>query len=209
LNYGDSAYDVRQRIVFSPIYITPMLHSAGAWYSPLNLAVSGWQVSGIVSAATGFPFDVSYAGGSSNSDWCPFYTNFYACPDAPNENAPIVKSNPRVRTTLHGTSDAYVSKASFSNEPLGVFGDVHRNPAHGPGINNTNMILAKNFNLSSESRVRLQFRMESDNVFNHTQFNNPGTTWNDGVLANPNSSFGFISGTSAARQTQLAMKLYF
>ena len=209
LNYGDSAYDVRQRIVFSPIYITPMLHSAGAWYSPLNLAVSGWQVSGIVSAATGFPFDVSYAGGSSNSDWCPFYTNFYACPDAPDQVAPIVKSDPRVRSVAHGTSDSYVSKASFSNEPLGVFGDVHRNPAHGPGINNTNMILAKNFNLSSESRVRLQFRMESDNVFNHTQFTNPGTTWNDGVLGNAGSSFGRISGTAAARQTQLAMKLYF
>jgi len=209
LNYGDSAYDVRQRIVFSPIYITPTLHSAGAWYSPLNLAVSGWEISGIVTAATGFPFDVSYAGGSSNSDWCPFYTNFYACPDAPNQVAPIVKTDPRVRSVAHGTSDAYVSKASFANEPIGTFGNVHRNPGHGPGINNTNMILAKNFNLSSDSRVRLQFRMESDNVFNHTQFTNPGTTWNDGVLGNANSSFGRISGTSAARQTQLAMKLYF
>jgi hypothetical protein len=209
LNYGDSSYDVRQRVVFSPIYVTPMIHSAGAWYSPLNLAVSGWEVSGIVTAATGFPFDVSYAGGSSNSLWCPFYTNFYACPDVPDQVAPITKSNPRIRSTAHGTSDAYVSKASFANEPIGIFGDVHRNPSHGPGINNTNMILAKNFYLSADRSVRLQLRMESDNVFNHTQFTNPGTTWNDGVLANSGSTFGNISGTQSARQTQLAAKVYF
>lgn len=209
LNYGDSSYDVRQRIVFSPIYVTPLIQSAGSWYSPLNLALSGWEVSGIVTAATGFPFDVSYAGGSSNSLWCPFYTNFYACPDVPNQVAPIVKGNPRSRTAAHGISDAYVSKASFANEPIGIFGDTHRNPGHGPGINNTNMILAKNFYLSADRTMHLQLRMESDNVFNHTQFTNPGTTWNDGVLGNAGSSFGYIGGTAAARQTQLAMKFYF
>ena len=208
LNYGDSAYDVRQRLVFSPIYVTPMIHSAGSWYSPINLAVSGWEVSGIVTAATGFPYDVSYAGGSSNSLWCPFYTNFYACPDVPLQVAPIVTSNPRDRDPAHGSSP-FVSKASFANEPIGVFGNVHRNPAHGPGINNTNMILAKNFYLSADRGVRLQIRMESDNVFNHTQFTNPGTTWNDSILQTSDSTFGYIGGTQAARQTQLAAKVYF
>jgi len=207
LNYGDSSFDVRHRIVFSPIYISPMLHS-GSWYSPLNLAVSGWEVSGIVTAATGFPFDVSYAGGSSNSLWCPYYTNFYACPDVPNQTGPVVKSNPRIRTTAHN-SDAYVAKTSWANEPIGIFGNTHRNPGHGPGINNTNMILAKNFYLSADRGIRMQFRLESDNVFNHTQFSNPGTTWNDNVLTNGGSSFGYIASSAAARQTQLAMKLYF
>jgi hypothetical protein len=51
--------------------------------------------------------------------------------------------------------------------------------------------------------------MESDNVFNHTQFTNPGTTWNDFTLSNPNSTFGYIGGTQSARLTQLAAKFYF
>ena len=52
-------------------------------------------------------------------------------------------------------------------------------------------------------------RMESDNVFNHTQFTNPGTTWNDATLTSAGSTFGYIGGTQSARQTQLAAKIYF
>jgi len=207
-NYGDSTFDVRHRLVFSPIYITPQISGHSA-FSPINLALAGWEVSGIMTEATGFPFDVSYAGGTSDSEWCPHFLNFYACPDVPNQVASIVKGNPRTRTSAHSVSGPYVSKTSFANEPLGAFGNTHRNPGHGPGINNTNMILAKNFDLSKERGMRLQIRLESDNVFNHTQFNNPGTTWNDGVLANGSSGFGYIGSTAAARQTQLAAKFYF
>ena len=207
-NYGDSAYDVRQRLVFSPIYVTPTFRRTQNWYSPLNLALSGWEVSGIVTAATGFPYDVSYAGGTSNSEWCPNFLNFYACPDEPNQVSKFVTSNPRLRDPNHGSSP-YLSKMSFTNEALGTFGNVHRDPAHGPGINNTNMILAKNFYFSGDRSRYIQMRMESDNVFNHTQFTNPGTTWNDATLTSAGSTFGYIGGTQSARQTQLAAKIYF
>ena len=93
-------------------------------------------------------------------------------------------------------------RASFGAEPLGAFGNVHRDPFHGPGINNTNMILAKNFNLDADGAKRLQLRMESDNVFNHTQFSNPTSTYGSGT-------FGMITSAAAARQTQLAAKFYF
>ncbi len=211
LNYGDAAFDVRQRLVFSPIYVTPTLKRTAEWYNPLNLALSGWEVSGIVTLATGFPFDVSYAGASANSEWCPDFTNFYACPDAPNQIAPVMKNgDPRTRTLkLHTQSGAYVSKASWANEPLGTFGNSRRDISHGPGINNTNMVLAKDIYFSSDKQRYVQLRMESDNVFNHTQFTNPGTTWNDTTATNPNSSFGYTGGTQAARLTQLAAKFYF
>jgi hypothetical protein len=208
LNVGDSNFDVRHRLVISPIYVTPMRHGS-AWYSPINLALSGWEVAGITTLATGFPFDVSYAGGSSNSGWCPFYTNYYACPDAPNQVAPIVKLNPRAPRNARTGRSAYVAKTSWVNEPIGLFGNTHRDPGHGPGLNNTNMILAKNIYFSEDRARHIQLRMESDNVFNHTQFNNPGTTWNDSVLNNSKSTFGFISGAQASRLTQLAAKIYF
>ena len=208
LNYGDSAFDVRHRLVFSPIYVTPNVRRASEWYNPINLALSGWEVTGIVTVATGFPYDVSYAGGTSNSEWCPNFLNFYACPDAPNQVASITTSNPRVRNTSFGSSP-FVSKASWVNEPLGTFGTSRRDIAHGPGINNTNMVLAKYFYFSSDRNRSLYLRMESDNVFNHTQFTNPGTTWNDATLQNSNSTFGFISGTQSARLTQIAAKIYF
>jgi hypothetical protein len=210
LNVGDSGFDARQRLVFSPIYITPAIPGKSA-YNPINLAVSGWEISAISTLASGFPFDVSYGGSSGDSLWCPGFVYYYACGDAPNQVAPITKANPRIRLATNGHS-AYISKTAFTNEPIGQFGNTHRDPAHGPGINFTNMILAKNFYLSKERGIRLQLRMESDNVFNHTSFGNPGAGWGDTTLTNANSTFGQISGTnggSSARLTQLATKIYF
>jgi hypothetical protein len=210
LNYGDSAFDARNHFVFAPIYITPKLN--GEWYTPKNLAVSGWEISGIMTLAQGFPYDVSYGGGTSDSLWCSYYWSFYACPDIPNQVAPItVTGNPRQRvyTNSHNGASAYISKTDFSNEVVGTFGNTHRNPAHGPGTNNTNLVVAKNINLSNDGYIHLQLRMESDNVFNHTQFSGPGSTWSDTTLTSTTSGFGYISGAAAARQTQLAAKFYF
>jgi hypothetical protein len=203
-NWGDSLFDARHRFVFAPIYVVPSLKS-GNWYSPLNLLVSGWQVSGIMTLATGMPFDISYAGGTSNSLWCADNSSYYACPDAPNQIAPINR-NFNIRAKNAAGLTTYFAPTSWAPETLGTFGNTHRNPYHGPGINNTNMILAKNFNLSADGARQLQLRMESDNVFNHTQFNNPASTWADSGLS---ASFGKISTAAPARQTQLAVKIKF
>jgi len=210
LNYGNSTYDARQRLVFAPIYTSPILHSS-SWYSPLNLALSGWQVSGILVASTGFPWDFTMGG--SNSLWCSSSQSFYACPDIPLQVAPLQTTNPRTAPRLSGYPIWYQNTGtSFRPEAIGAFGNVARNAYHGPGLNNTNLIIAKNFNLSADGVRRLQLRMESDNVFNHTQFNNP-----TGALSqtfNPTTNIfsgspGTITSAQSARQTQLAAKFYF
>lgn len=221
LNYGNSAYDARQRLVFAPIYISPF-KGGSSWYSPLNLALSGWEVSGIVTLATGFPFDISYEDGSSNSLWCSSSSTFYSCPDVPVQNGQLVRVNPRLKTLGSLTGDRWLNNTglTFTPEPIGTFGNTARNEYHGPGTNNTNIILAKNINVSADGVRRLQLRMESDNVFNHTQFSNPGSTvsnsFNPLSAQNPSgvqggfpTTFGQITAAAAARQTQLALKFYF
>jgi hypothetical protein len=222
LNYGDSTFDARQRFVIAPIYVTPQLHS-GSWYSPKNLALSGWQISGIVTLATGFPFDTAYNGSSSNSLWYPAGFSYYAGPDEPNSTAKLTRGNPRTFAAGRGNRTTWYTNVAntFSVAPMGTFGNAARNTFHGPGINNTNMILAKNFNLSADGARRLQIRMESDNVFNHASFANPTSAFGTQQLANPDGSFstgltsgnsGLISGVNSsypARQTQLAAKFYF
>ena len=198
LNYGNSAYDARHRFVIAPVYVVPYKHGSSA-FSPLNLALSGWEISGIATFATGFPFDISYAGGTSRSLYCSAGVNFYACPDVPEQIAPLVHADPRVLINNRGT---YFQKASFAAEPLGSFGNISRDKYHGPGINNTNMILAKNFSVSGDGTRYIQLRMESDNVFNHTQFSLPNSTYGS-------STFGQITSAAAGRQTQLAAKIYF
>ena len=206
LNYGDSTYDVRHHFVFSPIYIAPLMKGKSA-FNPLNLALSGWEVSGILQLATGEPYDISYAGSVSNSLYCSAFVQFYACPDVPVQVAPLVRANPRVR--LSNGYGQYFQKTSFAQEPIGTFGNVHRDPYHGPGSNNTNLILAKNFNVSRDGVVRIQLRMESDNVFNHTEFTNPNSAFAANTNSSSTSTFGQISTAANGRQTQLAAKIYF
>ena len=95
LNYGDSQFDVRHRLVFAPLYKIP--NFAGSGHSFKNMLLAGWEVSGIVSVATGFPYDISYAGATSLSLWCSADFNFYACPDVPNQTGPATFGNPRIR----------------------------------------------------------------------------------------------------------------
>ena len=222
LNYGNSTFDARHRFVIAPIYTVPFKDGGGT-FSTYNLLLSGWQISGIATFATGQPFDIAYssnAASPANSMWCsPGPQNsFYTCPDVPLQIAPIVRPNIRTmivnpttgastnRTAFFTTPSLFPgTNPSFVAEPLGSFGNVSRNKYHGPGINNINVILAKNFRLSSDGVRWMQVRMETDNVFNHTQFANP-----NGQFTSAN--FGAITAVNTgtpARQTQLAAKFYF
>ena len=201
LNYGDSTYDVRHHFVFAPVYQSPLIH--GSAFSPASLALSGWEISGILTLNTGEPFDISYAGSTSRSLWCSANWNFYACPDVPVQVAPLVRNNPH---NLSAKGRWFANNGFIADEAIGTFGNVHRNPYHGPGAINTNLILAKSFILSNDGVRRLQLRMESDNVFNHTNFSNPSSLWEVGGA---NGSFGKISSAASARQTQLGAKFYF
>jgi len=78
-------------------------------------------------------------------------------------------------------------------------------PVSRSGHQQLNVIIAKNFTLSANSVRWLQIRMESDNVFNHTQFANPTGTF---TSANLGAITAVNTGTPA-RQTQLAAKFYF
>ncbi len=127
--------------------------------------------------------------------------SFYACPDIPEQVAPYQNLNHR--TFNPGTNNTLgFAKTSFAAEPLGSFGNIGRNAFYAPGINNTNIVLAKNFALSSDGVRSLQLRMESDNVFNHTQFIAPTSNFASGT-------FGQITSAASGRLTQIAGKIYF
>lgn len=205
-NYGSSNFDARHRFVLAPIYTVPFKHG-GNPFNPINLALSGWQVSAISTFATGFPFDIAYGGfSSSNSLYCSRFVTFYACPDAPNQTGPLVRGDLRTRTSAGGSTlnnrTTYFTRTNFTAEAIGTFGNEGRNVYHGPGILNTDMVLAKNFILSSDNKRSLQLRLTSSNVFNHTQFANPVSNY-------LSSSFGQVTAAAAGRQTQLAAKIYF
>ena len=150
LNYGSSAFDARHRFVIAPIYAV-LFSGSGGTFSAYNLLASGWQLSGVVTFATGQPFDIAYSSNAAspgNSMWCSPGTSFYTCPDVPQQIAPIVRLN--IRTMVVNSTGVSQNKtaffttptlfpgtnASFTAQPLGTFGNVGRNQYHGPGINN-------------------------------------------------------------------------
>jgi Carboxypeptidase regulatory-like domain len=120
--------------------------------------------------------------------------------------------------------DQFLNPAAFSNPtPATAIGQTDLSPlggepsqVRGPGFGRMDFSIFKDFQLNE--RLRLQFRSEFFNIFNHPNFNAPGFGGN-GVVAVPGStnfgsgSFGQIGSTRDApndpRQIQFALKLYF
>jgi hypothetical protein len=110
-----------------------------------------------------------------------------------------------------------LSQLYFNGEP-GMFGYMGRNVLTGPGRNNWDMALMKNFQVPwfSGEHSTMQFRWETFNTFNHPQWksinafcggNTPPGEPCSGNLNNLGN--GEVSGAWQPRIMQLALKLIF
>ncbi len=207
LSYGDSAYDARHRLVALYDYALPWWHGLGA--GPLARGLlGGWNFAGITALQSGFPVTI-YDGGVYNSLYCDEFS-FVNCPDVPNTSTFRIKTlNPR------RPGNYWFNPATFSQEPIGTFGNVKRNFFHGPGFNYSNVEVYKNIPLGGPEASRyVQLRLEAYNAFNHANFANPNGNYGAGAPA-----FGAISSVDQpvnpsgdpqpARAIQLAGKFYF
>jgi hypothetical protein len=209
LNYGNSDYDARQRFAALYTYEVPVFTAIRDNFI-LNEVLGKWHIAGTTALQTGFPVTISQAG-SYRSGWCDAFT-YYGCGDTPNTSSfHIKKMNPRT-----APNHQYFDTSTFSPEPIGTFGNVGRNFFNGPGYNYTNLQLFKDFPLMKDNRAYIEVRLESYNVFNHTNFAEPDGNFNDkttfGTIQNVIQPAGF--GVSAGdpqpgRATQLAAKIYF
>jgi hypothetical protein len=96
-----------------------------------------------------------------------------------------------------------------NNQSVFHFGSLGRNTITGPGFANTDFSLLKTTKLSES--VRVQFRAEIFDIFNHANFGQPGRVAQVG-----SSNFGVITNTrfptgdsGSSRQVQFALKLIF
>jgi hypothetical protein len=109
-------------------------------------------------------------------------------------------------------SPMWYNPGAFAQPANGSFGDFRRNSIYGPGVDNWNMSLFKNFIFNEN--VRVQLRFEAYNIFNHTQWANV----NNGLSAvSPGTQFtgqyagssGQITSARDPRELQLGGKFYF
>lgn len=206
LNYGDSDFDARHRLVLGYNYQIPLLHSMNDNHY-LKTALGGWHFSGITTLQTGFPVTISDSGyyGSLYCD----ALGYYGCPDTPNTSSfHIGTQNPRA------SGDHYwFNNSVFSQETIGTFGNVKRNFFHGPGYNYSNLEVYKDIPVSGDGKRYIQLRLEAYNAFNHPNFAAPDSNFTDGA------AFGQITSTiqsadvngdpQPGRAIQLAGKFYF
>ncbi|MGH9374521.1 MAG: carboxypeptidase regulatory-like domain-containing protein [Vicinamibacterales bacterium] len=186
-DYGLSDFDVDHRLVGSFVYNLPFGNGerfASGATGLQNAIVGGWQVNGIYTWQRGFPITITAADlGGLN--------------DTQGTNRADLVGDPSVDTR---SVTRWFNTAAFAQPAQGALGNLDRNTERGPGINNLDFALFKNFDLTGG--MRLQFRLESFNALNHTQFS--------GVSTNiASSNFGVVTSARAARINQLGLKLLF
>jgi hypothetical protein len=190
--HGPSLFDAKFRFVFSGSYALPQWKNAR---KTAAFVLNGWQANVIATLSTGTPFTVYDSANVSQQQSAPEVTSFYS-------SKPNLISNPN-ENQPHNASE-WVSRAPFQQlNPVtqaGQFGNEGRNVVRGPGIEDIDFSLFKNFSINEKAHV--QFRAEFFNLLNHA---NLGVPEND--LQSP--AFGQILEAGPARQVQLALKLVF
>ena len=94
----------------------------------------------------------------------------------------------------------WFNTAAFAQPAANTFGNSGRGVVRGPGINVTDLGLFKNFRLGSN--IRLQYRLEMFNVFNHPNLLAVGT-----IMGNP--TFGQVTSAAEPRIIQMGIKATF
>jgi carboxypeptidase family protein len=216
LSRGLSTSDVAQNFVASYIWALPFdrLFANG----PKRLT-QGWQIQGITRFSSGFPVQLNQSIGD-------FTLWGSSATDMPNRVGPLQILNPRKANPNCPTSDGTgcyfipppqnLQTPQFPgdvNEPaclpgvgafaqncvVGTFGTANRRFFHGPGFNNTDFGLLKHTVI--RENLAFDVRFEFFNIFNHTQFMNPG-----GNISDP--TFGIVSTTRDPRIGQFSIKFY-
>jgi hypothetical protein len=193
-DYGPSAFDIRNNFFANFVYQVPLLKNSGN--KLLKTTLGGWEVSGIVTAITGAPLNIGVTG----QNVCSVVPN---CANRPDVSGSL--NNPHTVNEWFDTA-AFTMPAGTSVSTL--WGDTPRNYVRGPGRQNWNISLFKNFMFNEERGTNLQFRAEFFNIWNHPQWQ--GDTLNGGVSTNLGASnFGAVTNAYDPREIQLALKFTF
>jgi uncharacterized membrane protein len=183
-DYGPAGYDRRHMSLTSFMYEIPFFRTSSNRVTKALLG--GWELSGIAIFESGTPASIS--GGNDNLGLGG------ATGNRANAIAPVAYPK---------TVDKWFSTSSFQKPGPLQWGTASRNSVVNPGRNNWNMALFKAFRFTENARF--EFRLETFNTFNHTQWSALGAN----SLNVTNTDFGKVTGTANPRILQLGAKLLF
>ncbi len=193
--------DVRHSFTSSAIYQLPF--GSGRKYlnhnNFVNRVAGAWELSGIGTARTGVPVNVTISRSAS------------ALPDGNSTSPQRPDLVPGVSLIPPGgqTINQWINPAAFAVPAAGKWGNAGRNLVRAPGVWQVDAALTKRNQITE--RLGIEFRAEAFNLFNHPDFGLPNANFS--ALG----SFGRISqllnsgstGTGTPRQFQFMLKLAF
>jgi hypothetical protein len=195
VNFGPSDFDRTHVFVLSQVAELPFGRNKrflGNISRGADFALGGWQFNSNTTIESGLPFNVGFDT-SGISDTGP--------------NRPDIVGDPR---TGDGGKNRWFDPTVFAKPAVGTFGNLGRNALRGPKYWRTDASLFKKFRFTESKE--LEFRIETVNLFNHVNLDQPDTFIGD--PAHPNAHAGVISnsaygGTDPQRNFQFALKFKF
>ena len=197
-DYADARTDRRHILTGSYIYELPFFRGDDA-NAFLKGAFGGWQVAGIVNINSGQPMPrISVL---TNN----FRRGGFA----------DLVGDINVGERFEGGAVYWFNPAAFAPPADGTFGNSGRAPFRQPGRHQWDISLSKNFYPWQD--IRLQFRADLINAFNHTQWlADPLSNGIDNTCTTSTTTctvatdrFGQILNVRAPREVQLSLKVYF
>jgi hypothetical protein len=185
---GRSDWDVTHRFVFSSTYELPFGRGKG---KVGGLLLEGWSVNGILQLSTGLPFTPGLATAVANT----------GTSSRPNRIASGYLSN--------RTPNRWFDPNAFTTPALYSFGNAGRNILDGPGTHQLDVNFAKTSYISADKARYVQLRVETFNLFNTPQFNNPNASIGSSTVATISSAGDVANFTRTSRQIQVGLKVYF
>jgi hypothetical protein len=215
-DYAQSDYNLPISDVTSLVYDLPFgngkqfLNGSKGF---VNAVVGGWQLSGINTAQAGTPFNLTYTPNSANALSPQIAATYRGANEYRPNRVPGVPLTERVKLSsgyiqyVNYAALSLPSTKSASGALLSPFGNASRNPGRTPAYYTTDFALNKNFDTPLEG-LKVQFRTEMYNAFNHTNLYLPASGLG-GTLGGPPSSGGSITSTFEPRIIQFGLKILY
>ncbi len=178
--------DIRDRFALSAVYSSKAYGSNHL----AQMLSRDWRASLEYQAQTGFPLTISVFGDTANAG------------TVVGEN-PIRANSTGQKVFASGTrnSTTWFNPTAFATPPAYTYGNVGRNSVYGPGLQEMDLGLVREFSVAE--KARFEARAEFFNTLNHTNLGTPNRFVNT-------SSFGSITEVATnGREIQLSGRISF
>ena len=193
--YGKLGYDQTHVFVFNYLWTLPKAPVFAR--NRLTRAIfHNWELAGITTFASGTPLGINFS-----------YTDGVDRQGGGDAPRVFIVGNP-ILDRGERSFGRWFNTDAFAPPGVGQFGNAPRDVFRGPGINNWDLTLFKNFPI--REKARLQFRWELYNLFNHTQWSGVDNNARyDAAGRQVNGQFGQITSARLERQMQFALRFEF